>query len=230
MARGTWLAVVLLAACTARQARPLPAPTVFDPGADFSPDRNPNGVWQYGSTQAQALEPSAFRRDEQHAVQPPVLFWQPTAADHFPYVAGHRAAVTEVYATRRGPGWAVRAGQLALEASNDGRYAVVRFTAPASGRYRISARFEGVHFERSTTDVRVMHGGRTLFSADIDGYGGDPAFHPVEGSNPAADYAGTVDLERGDTIDFAVGYGQNRTHFCDTTGLTARIEPSPDRR
>jgi hypothetical protein len=230
MAKGAWLAVVWLASCGTRPSRPTPAPVVFDPGADFSSEVNPTGVWQYGYTVAQTLDPSAFRPDAHHGAARAILFWQPGAADHFPYVAGHRGQVTEVYSTRRGPGWAVRAGQLALEASNSGQYSVVRFTAPATGRYRIAARFEAIHFERSTTDVHVMQGARALFSADIDGYGGDPAFHPVEGSHPAADYAGTVELQPGDTIDFAVGYGTNRTHFCDTTGLAARIERAPGPR
>ena len=61
---------------------------------------------------------------------------------------------------------------------------------------------------------------------DIDGYGGDPAFHRMEGASPAAVYAGTVELEAGDSIDLAVGYGTNRTHYSDTTGLSARIELS----
>jgi len=69
-----------------------------------------------------------------------------------------------------------------------------------------------------------MKRGDTLFSADIDGYGGDPAFHPVVGRTPVATYAGTFDLQAGDTVDFAVGYGSNRNHYNDTTGLSARFE------
>jgi hypothetical protein len=75
----------------------------------------------------------------------------------------------------------VRAGQVAMEASNAGQYSVVRFTAPVAGRYRVTARFEGIHFGLSTTDVHVVHGSTVLFSANVDGYGGDPAFQPVTG-------------------------------------------------
>jgi hypothetical protein len=63
-----------------------------------------------------------------------------------------------------------------------------------------------------------------LFAADIDGYAGDPDFHAAAGANPVAAYAGTVNLQAGDTVDFAVGYGNNRTHDFDTTGLFARLE------
>jgi hypothetical protein len=195
-----------------------------------SPVRNPNGVWQYGYTIEQALVPSAFRRAGFHDGKSSIGFWQPSSipkTGHYPYVACNPSAKTEygpgsIPGTRRA--WAARAGQVAMEASNSGQYSVIRFTAPVTGSYRVTARFEGIHFAPSTTDVHVMHGARSLFSAEIDGYGGDPALRAVSGANPAAAYAGTVRLEAGDTIDFAVGYGQNRTHYGDTTGLFARVE------
>jgi hypothetical protein len=34
----------------------------------------------------------------------------------------------------------------------------------------------------------------------------------------------SVRLKANDTIDFAVGYGKNKTHFGDTTGLFAEIK------
>jgi hypothetical protein len=238
--RGGLAVVALCVGCAGASHRPNtpPSVTVFDPGANLSLDENPNGVWQYGHTVSETLEPSAFRPDEYeyHDGAFPVSFWQPSAAIHFPYIAGHHRSQAVEYAppwpatspnagTKR-PGWIVRPGQLAMEASNTGQYSVVRFTAPAAGKYHVSALFEGIHCGLSTTDVHVMHGTQTLFSADIDGYGGDPAFHRIQGANPTAVYAGTVELHAGETIDFAVGYGSNRTHYNDTTGLSVRLEPS----
>jgi hypothetical protein len=120
-------------------------------------------------------------------------------------------------------GWAVRAGEVAMEASNSGQYSLVRFTAPIAGAYKVSAQFEGIHFRLSSTDVHVLHSGVSLFDADIAGYGGDPAFHAVEGANPTASYSGQIKLKANDTLTFAVGYGKNKTNSCDTTGLIARI-------
>jgi hypothetical protein len=182
--------------------------------------------------------PSAFRRDGFHDRKSPLGYWQPSStpgSGRFPYVVCNPSPKTEVIGEVGTPrGWAVRVGQVALEASNAGQYSVVRFTAPVAGSYRVTARFEGIHFGLSTTDVHVVHGATVLFSANVDGYGGDPAFQPVtgqrgcdvgaRGTNPAAAYVGIVKLETGDTIDFAVGYGGNRTHYCDTTGLSARVE------
>jgi len=120
-------------------------------------------------------------------------------------------------------GWSARPGQVAMEASNTGQFSLVRFTAPSAGTYSISARFEGVHFGPSTTDVHVLHNATALFDAFIEGYGGDPAFHKIEGASPTASYSGEATLNANDKITFAVGYGRNKTHYGDTTGLFARI-------
>jgi hypothetical protein len=120
-------------------------------------------------------------------------------------------------------GWAVRPGEVAMEASNTGQYSLIRFVAPVAGTYKITAQFEGVHFGLSSTDVHVLHNGTSLFDADIAGYGGDPAFHKLEGASPTAAYTGQVKLKAHDIITFAVGYGKNKTNSCDTTGLFARV-------
>jgi hypothetical protein len=75
----------------------------------------------------------------------------------------------------------------------------------------------------STTDVHVLKNSVSLFDAYVEGYGGDPAFHRIEGAHPRASYSGIANLKAGDVVTFAVGYGRNHTHTCDTTGLFARI-------
>ena len=110
-----------------------------------------------------------------------------------------------------------------MEGSNTGQYSLVRFVAPAAGTYKISANFEGIHYGLSTTDVHVLHNDKSLFDADIDGYGGDPAFHKVQGASPTAEYSGQIKMKANDTITFAVGYGKDKTNSGDTTGLFARV-------
>jgi hypothetical protein len=109
-----------------------------------------------------------------------------------------------------------------MEASNSGQYSLVRFVAPVAGTYKISAQFAGVHVW-STTDVHVLHNGTYLFGADIDGYGGDPAFRKVQGASPTAAYSGQIEMKANDTVTFAVGYGKNKTNSGDTTGLFAKV-------
>jgi len=197
----------------------------FDLGADFSTQKNPNGVWQYGYSATPTLDPAEFRLDQYSNRAVPVAFWHPEHTDqpgpgYYPYVAGNTADTTSYGSSN---GWAVRADEIAMEASNTGQYSLVRFVAPKTGTYAVSAKFTGIHFGLSTTDVHVLHNATDLFTADIEGYGGDPAFHPIVGASPTATYEGQVTLKRGDMLTFAVGYGRNKTNYGDTTGLIVHL-------
>ncbi len=191
------------------------AADAFDPTVGFAAGRNPNGPWEYGFSPS----PGTFVASPETAASGRVVFRQP-AGGHYPYVAASAARHTVTDPTAS---WALRPHELALEASADGRPAVVRFVAPRAGRWRVKARFAGIHFRLSSTDVHVVVGGRAVFDAAIDGYGGDPAFHPVVGARPTAVYVATHELAAGEAVAFVVGYGANRTHFDDTTGLRARV-------
>jgi hypothetical protein len=219
MGRRSSLATVL-ASCFVSLAA---AAQTFDLSAEFSLMKNPKGVWRYGYSLAQSLAPSEFRLDAFSDRARPIGFWHPDlnrgpGPGYYPYVAFNRSKRTQYGSSN---GWAARAGEVAMEASNSGQYSIVRFRAPKSGLYKISARFSGIHFGLSTTDVHVTHNGASLFDAVIEGYGGDPAFHPVQGAHPNAEYEARVRLRAHDVVDFAVGYGANQTHFSDTTGLFA---------
>lgn len=197
----------------------------FDLGRDFSPLKNPAGVWQYGYSATSSLDPAEFRLDQYSNQAVPVAFWHPERTDqpgpgYYPYVAGNTADTTSYGSSK---GWAVRADEIAMEASNTGQYSLVRFVAPKAGMYSISAKFAGIHFGLSTTDVHVLHNATDLFTADIEGYGGDAAFHAIVGASPTANYEGQVALKRGDILTFAVGYGPNKTNYGDTTGLMVHI-------
>jgi hypothetical protein len=200
------------------------APKTFDLSTDFSVQNNPGKVWQYGYSESNSLSPDQFRIDKYSVMQGPIGFWHPATntgpgPDYYPYVAYNTSKQTEVGSK----GWAVYPGEVAMEASITGQYAEVRFVAPQSGTYEISAKFAGIHYGLSTTDVHVQHNATSLFAADIDGYGGDPAFHKVQGENPTAEYSGQIEMKANDTVIFAVGYGKNKTNYGDTTGLFARV-------
>jgi hypothetical protein len=202
------------------------AATVFDLSTDFSFRDNPNKVWQYGYSATNSLDPAQFRFDKYADPAGPVGFWHPSVSSGpgpgwYPYVAYNTAGQTQFGSQK---GWSVRSGQVAMEGSNTGQYSLIRFVAPVAGTYKVTARFEGVHFGLSSTDVHVLHNSVFLFEADIAGYGGDPAFATVQGASPTASYSGNVKLKANDIVTFAVGYGKNRTNYCDTTGLVVRID------
>jgi hypothetical protein len=199
--------------------------TTFDLSTDFSFKNQPNGAWQYGYSATNSLNPAEFRVDQYADPTVPVGFWHPSVSSGpgpgwYPYVAYNSTQQTQLGS---GKGWAVRPGEVAMEGSNSGQYSLVRFVASAAGTYKITAQFEGIHVGLSTTDVHVLHNAVSLFGADIDGYGGDPAFHAVQGASPTAQYEGQAMLAANDTVTFAVGYGKNKTNSCDTTGLFAKV-------
>ena len=205
---------------------------VFDLSTDFSLAKNPNGVWEYGFSAVSSLAADQFQLDQKSVMIGPIGFWHPTQGDapgpgYYPYIAYNSMKDTQVGSK----GWAISAGQIAMEGSNTGQYSLVRFVAPRAGKYSVNAKFVGIHYGLSTTDVHVLNNGNSVFDAEIDGYGGDPAFHAVQGSNPLAEYLGEMQLKANDRITFAVGYGKNKTNYGDTTGLSVRIvlEARPSR-
>ena len=202
------------------------AATKFDLSVDFSFQQKPKSVWQYGYSATNSLDPREFRADEYADPSGDVGFWHPSVSSGpgpgwYPYVSYNRTKQSQFGSQK---GWAVRPGEVAMEGSNTGQYSLVRFVAPKAGTYKITAQFEGVHFGLSSTDVHVLHNGKSLFDADVNGYGGDPAFHKIEGSSPTAAYTGEIKLKAHDIVTFAVGYGKNKTNSCDTTGLLVHVE------
>jgi hypothetical protein len=103
-------------------------------------------------------------------------------------------------------------GQLAFHPGVNGEYGVVRWTAPAQEKVEISAAFKSIA-ERATTDVHVVLNGRALFDGYIN----------VKDGGPEARFQGTAAVKAGDTIDFAVGYG-NGNYGADTTALAVTIK------
>lgn len=201
------------------------AQKTFDLSEDFSLQNNPNHVWQYGYSATNSLAPDQFRLDKYCDGGSPVAFWHPEASQapgpgYYPYVAYNTTKQTQSWPSPNG--WIVRGGEIAMEASNSGQYSMVRFVAPVGGAYKITAQFEGIHVW-STTDVHVLHNATSLFDADIDGYGGDPAFRKVHGASPSAEYSGQIERIADDTVTFAVEYGKNKTNSGDTTGLFAKV-------
>lgn len=106
--------------------------------------------------------------------------------------------------------------QVALRPGPRGQYSVVRWTAPAPDRYSIAATFTGLF--KATTDVHLLHNGRPQFSAQLN-MGGNP--------NTAAETC-ELPLEKGDRLDFVVGWGDG-SYGSDSTALTATIRSTGDR-
>jgi hypothetical protein len=104
------------------------------------------------------------------------------------------------------------AGHLALHPGPANEFSAVRWTAPLSGRVEVGGSFIGLA-GRATTDVHILHNGRSIFTSRLN----------LEGLPNAAAFAQNIDIAKGDTLDFAVGTG-NGQYGGDTTGLILAVK------
>ncbi|MBN2022068.1 MAG: hypothetical protein JW809_04680 [Pirellulales bacterium] len=104
--------------------------------------------------------------------------------------------------------------QMAFHPGREGQFAVVRWTAPADDKIEISAAFASIA-ESATTDVHVLHNGRSLFDGRIN----------LDGAGPRQEFAATVAVQAGDTIDCVCGRG-NGDYGADTTAVALRVKSS----
>ncbi len=106
-------------------------------------------------------------------------------------------------------------GRLASHPGPRGEYSVVRWQAAESGPHQIEARFLALD-EQTTTDVHLLHNGQSVWEGRIR----------LEGHGPQAAFTEQLTVEKRDTIDFVVGWGDG-SHISDTTGLEIQVtEPS----
>jgi hypothetical protein len=192
-----------------------PAPTDFDLNRDFSTAKNPGGVWSYGWV-GQLGGP--FTLLEAKGVTPdqyglPIPFWALTPNSE-PAAYWNNNATIAYCNSRQG---VHLPGDIWFFAGHTGapqNFGVIRFTAPSNGLYRVNVAVKS-YLEGSLsgdTDFHVLKSGVELFGQ----------FLPSQG---ATNYTNTVGLASGDTLDFAVGRGQDGS--LNYSGLTIRgnLEP-----
>jgi hypothetical protein len=121
-------------------------------------------------------------------------------------------AVNATTSTIRTVGITWPAGHLALHPGPANELSAVRWTAPQSGAMEISGAFTGLA-ERATTDVHILHNGRSFFDSSIN----------LDRHPNAAAFNQKITVSKGDTLDFAVGTG-NGNYGGDTTGLNLIIK------
>ena len=113
----------------------------FDAVRDFSTTRNPNGRWSYGftSTLGGTFSPYTISGDlGNHPSLPGWGFTSPaTGAIGEPWVVKNVSGATAVFNTLN-----LEPAKLAFHPGPQGRYSVVRWTAPSDGSYGIDATFE----------------------------------------------------------------------------------------
>jgi hypothetical protein len=102
-----------------------------------------------------------------------------------------------------------------MHPGRDCEHAVVRFTAPVAGTYRISGQFYGLddNGTETNTDVEVSVNAASVFVGSVNLVSGprSASFSPINAT-----------LAVNNTVDFQVGCSQNYNY--DSTALNAVIE------
>jgi hypothetical protein len=171
----------------------------FDLGLDFSFSSNPNGAWRYGYSRGTTLALDQFLVDT-YSID------DDAAVEGFwhPNDAGGGRSPSSNPSDGGG-------GYYPYIGENPGPVPVVYQNAWALRAHEVA-----------------MEASVELFASAIDGYGGDPSFHPVQGKSPALDYQANVTLQTNDVLTFAVGYGPDKTNYNDTTGLYVHLVLMPN--
>lgn len=191
-----------------------------DPGREFSITKNPNGVWSYGYTSTlggpftlySATKLNFYEEQGWDNWYSPEANWCDT-----PYASrGIVGRETQQLANSL----IVPRESLELHPSCTNDYAVVRWTAPVSGKYELHGNFFGMQTAcgGTSTDVHIRWNSDTsLFDGGVYGL--------------AQQRFAFVDLDEqvlaGDTIDFAVGFGDDGNYWCDSTALQLKIDLVP---
>jgi len=187
---------------------------IFDAAKDFSATDNPIGPWTYGYSTN--LSGTFVKYTNLRTVNG-LNYWNSRSEGEMCPCVSHNGThgTTILFGTVK-----LHPEQMAFHPGPNGEYSIVRWTAPAGGSYDVSATFSGADFHGPTsTDVHVLINGREIFSGNVNGYG----------SISEMCYLQTVALKAGNTIDFAVGYGNNSNYFCDTTALKVVIKAANTR-
>jgi hypothetical protein len=186
-------------------------PSSWEVASEFNDTTNPSGVWSYGYKTTLngsfTLYTANYSRNNGQMYGWGALTGEVTH-NIYPYIVPDSGSDTIV--------WPAHA--LDFVPGTSCEYAVLRFTAPKSGKYRISGAFYGLDNDSTgtTTDVEILvNNGSPVFTANID----------VGNGSPKAPFTSlNVVLKKNSTLDFQTGCGSNGTYLFDHTGLNAVIE------
>lgn len=185
---------------------------VDDAAAQFTPTQNPNGNWTYGWSVQLA---STFTPYLLHStVLTSLEVWDTSPGSLRPSVFRNASNSTVVY----GGKFTMTAGELGFHPGQSNEHSIIRWTAPATGRYAIDALFTGLSGAGgapvTTVSVTVLINGTVGSGKTINTNGGPNMVSFVQAHNQ---------LNAGSIVDFVVDYGNDGDADADPTGLRAVI-------
>ncbi|GES91696.1 PEP-CTERM sorting domain-containing protein [Rhizophagus clarus] len=101
------------------------------------------------------------------------------------------------------------ANGVAMQPANDGRFSVVRFTAPKDGNYNLDVTFTRVHINALYTGVYIIYNNlMTLWEIDLAGPRDSKSFKTTDKG---------ISVKANEPIDFIVGVGLDNIFNADIT-------------
>jgi len=194
------------------RSKPPSKPAVFDAVTDFT--LQPNPTWAYGYCKTLDGKFCAHTKSRVDPDYTGVEMW------HSPEVErdnGVKHNSTGVVIKGKTGTFDIPPDMLHMHPGENRGYAVVRWTCPRSGQYRVEGLFCGLDSDTTGADVDVhalLNSRTRLLDRErvLRGVGSDAAVGPR-----------VVRLVRGNTIDFIVGVGPSGSNGSDSTGLKATI-------
>ncbi|MGA9451651.1 MAG: PEP-CTERM sorting domain-containing protein [Verrucomicrobiia bacterium] len=171
----------------------------YDPSLMFSPTINPNGVWSYGLETVPLGSTFNLLADPVPIPSAPGPFidsWQSAPLGSFMGVFDNGTPVVQTVTTGASEISQFQPGMLAMNAGPNDEFALVQFTAPASGIYTIQGTFEGIDIAGTVSQVFLLENNVPVISGSVIGFG--PGSDVPLGSGP-------LSLSAGDTLAYAVG-------------------------
>ncbi len=204
----------------ATNSPPVTPPVVagdYNLSRDFSRSNNPTGAWSHGWKGSLGGNftplPIHFSATSDNGV--PVSGWAANSTYGLPAVYCNTSASASV----------IGGGQAVLPpgtiwfypgpAGQPENFGAIRFTAPSNSTYRLETTVASLYSGGSAgdTDFHVVKNGTEIFGQPLPAHGG-------------TSFATTLNLNVGDTIDFAIGRGADNNAYGSSLKLTALLTPT----
>ncbi|GBB89797.1 hypothetical protein RclHR1_01660016 [Rhizophagus clarus] len=189
--------------------------------SDFSLIHNPSSVWSYGSKPAGYHVTGMFNLfthlDQEPNGYKDIVAWFGRDTIWYTHWLGVYYNTQSTSVVLKEPNtntMAFTAKGVAMHPGDDGRFSVVRFTAPKDGNYIVDATFTHIHNCAQHSGAHIVYNNlMTLWEVDLAGPEDSRSFKT---SNKG------ITVRANEPIDFIVGVGLDNVFYCDMT--LARVD------
>ena len=181
----------------------------YDAVRDFSIISNPNGAWSYGWMSPLGSSLNLYTVTDTTTFSGLSAWLETGMTMYAPPLVGHN----DTQSTLCYLSFCVPPSYLQLHPGVNDEISVVRWTAPTSGSFLFQGKVVGLdHGGPTTTSYYVvLNSTRVIFSGNINTY-----------KSPVP-LRRTLAMSAGDTLDFAVDFGQNSNYNADSTGIQFNV-------